>query len=113
MNLESVQVGDTLIWHGRHYSDSRVVKVDRLTKTQIVIDLSKFRKSDGYNVGDKNVWSKARVTIPKEGEIKKIQEARLHQKLIYAVNGACQIDKLRDMTLEQLQQLNTLLEASE
>lgn len=110
MNLESVQLGDQLIWHGRHPADSKVVRVDRTTKTQIIAGNNRFRKSDGYTVGNRGIWNNVTVTIPKEGEIEKIQEARLHQQLIYDINGACQIGRLRTMSLEKLQQLNALLE---
>ena len=109
MNLENVQVGDTLIWNGRYIADSRIVKVTRLTKTQVIVGLDKFRKSDGRSVGG-SAWDTISVTIPKEGEIEKIREARLHRKLAYDISDACQINLLRKMSLKQLQRLNTLLE---
>ena len=111
MNLENVQVGDTLIWNGRHLADSRVVEVTRLTKTQIIIGEQRFRKVNGRAVGAS--YHITRVTIPEEGEIEKIQEARLRRQLMYDINGACQIGKLRILSLEQLQQLNALLETYE
>ncbi len=107
--LENVQVGDTLIWNGRHVADSRVVTVDRLTKTQIIIGDSRYRKSDGRTVGGSG-WNSVSVTIPEKGEIEKIREARLHRQLMYEINGACQIGQLRILSLEKLQQLNSLLE---
>ncbi len=109
MNLENVQVGDTLIWNGRNIADSRIVVVSRLTKTQIIIGESKFRKSDGQLVGG-SAWSSHSLTIPKEGEIEEIKIELLHHKLIGRVNDACHINKLRVMSLEQLKQLNSVLE---
>ncbi len=105
--LENVQVGDTLILSGRH--TSRAVKVDRLTKTQIVIDLNKFRKSDGQIVGGSD-WFILSVTIPEEGEIKKIQEARIRLNLEHYINDACQIQLVRKMSLDTLQRLDKILE---
>lgn len=110
MNLENVQVGDTLIWNARLLADSRVVTVTRLTKTQIIINECKFRKSDGRSVSG-SVWSFVNLTIPKEGEIEKIQEAHLRRKLVSKIDNACQIGKLRVMSLKQLQQINALLES--
>jgi len=107
MNLENVQVGDTLIWNDRYATE--IVKVDRLTKTQIIIGSKRFRKSDGQSVGT-SAWHLISVTIPEEGEIEKIQEARLHRQLMYEINGACQISRLRILPLEQLKQINALLE---
>jgi hypothetical protein len=108
MKLENVQVGDTLIWNGRHFADSQVVKVDRLTKTQVVIDDYRYRKSDGRRVGA-SAWDSTWVSMPKEGEIDKIRMARLHRKLVNSIDDACQVNKLRAMSLEQLKQLNSLL----
>lgn len=107
-SLENVQAGDTLIWHGRGLADSRVVKVDRTTKTQIIIGGNRFRKADGRTVGESS-WHSASVSIPREGEIERIREARLHQKLVYKINDECGINKLRDMSLEQLKQLDEVL----
>ncbi len=110
MNLENVQVGDTLIWNGRHLADSRIVKVTRLTKTQIIIGTNRYRKSDGKTVGGGSVWSSNNVRIPEDGEIEKIREAQLHQKLVNQIDDACQINKLRDMPLCTLQEINEVLE---
>lgn len=108
MNLKNVQVGDTLIWHGLHLADSRILTVDRLTKTQVIIGQDKFRKSNGRTVGG-SIWDTANVTIPKEGEIEKIQEAHLRQQLERKINGACQIGQLRTMSIDTLQRLNEVL----
>ena len=109
MNLEEVQVGDTLIWNGRHIANAQIVKVDRLTKTQIIISGgTRFRKSDGY-IAD-STWHSVNLTIPKEGEIEKIQEAQLHRNLVNRISDACQINKLRAMSLDTLQRLNEVLE---
>ncbi len=112
MNLENVQVGDTLILGLRRVVDSQIVTVDRLTKTQIIVNGKRYRKSNGYSVGKNICWGAARLMIPKEGEIEEIREARLHRKLVNDVDDACHINKLRAMSLEQLRQLNALLETS-
>ena len=49
MSLENVKAGDRVIYNGYRLS---VEVVDRVTKTMIVIDGVKFRKSDGFMVGD-------------------------------------------------------------
>ncbi len=109
--LENVQVGDTLILNGRgRASDAHIVKVDRLTKTQIIINSNRFRKFDGRVVGGGSIWNSLSVTIPREGEIKKIQEARLRLQLEHSINDACQIQLVRKMSLDTLQQLSKILE---
>ena len=108
-NLENVQVGDTLIWNGRGLAGSKVVTVDRLTKTQIIIGDNRYRKSGGRRVGS-DPWNSSNVTIPKESEIEKIHLARRHRELVNRVNDACHINKLRAMSLDTLRKLNKVLE---
>ena len=109
--LENVQMGDQLIWNGRGLSERKVVRVDRTTKTQIIIGRHRFRKSDGYTVGDRDLWHNITVSIPKEGEIEKVHEMRLHADLSHKIEGACCHNNLKPMTLQQLQKINTLLES--
>ncbi len=112
MNLESVQVGDTLILTRRHRADSEVVTVSRLTKTQIIVGIgdSRFRKSDGGTVGASLYGP--HLAIPEEGDIKEISDARLRRQLIGRVSNACEISRLRALPLEKLQQLSDLLETT-
>ena len=107
MNLESVQTGDTLIYNDRNPADSKIVEVERTTKTQIIAGGQRFLKSSGRLVGT-TVWDSVNVTIPKDGEIEKVQNARLHQRLVYKISGACQVNQLRKLTLDQLEELNAL-----
>ncbi len=109
MKLENVQTGDTLIKNGRYRADSNTVKVDRVTKTQIIIGEFRFRKSDGCRVG-RTQWNRTYLSIPREGEIDKIREAHFRQRLINAIGEACHINLLREMPLEKLQQLKAILE---
>ena len=110
MNLESVQVGDQLIWNDRQIADSQIVKVTRLTKTQIIIGTNRYRKSNGQTVGGGSIWNTIHVTIPKEGEIEKIQEAQFHRKLVNQIDVECRYNKLRKMSLDTLRKLNEVLE---
>lgn len=55
MSLENVQAGDVLIrCYNCHTTD--IVTVTRVTRTQIVIDDYKYRKSDGRRVGNRDPW---------------------------------------------------------
>ena len=111
MRLESVKAGNILIWNGRGLSDSKIVRVERITKTQIIIDGHRFRKADGYPVGQTSIWNRVNVTIPKEGEVEKVREARLYVSLVNKIEGACCRNNLKQMPLSALQKLNTLLES--
>lgn len=52
--LSNVKVGDTLLWvHGASYYPSKtLVSVERITETQIITNVGKFRKRGGNKVGD-------------------------------------------------------------
>lgn len=72
-NLIDVKVGDLLI---KHFRDVRsVVKVEKLTPTQIVVTGGdRFRKKDGYEIGSGGFYS-CYITIPKEGEVESVRRA--------------------------------------
>ena len=72
-NLADVKVGDLLI---KHYRVIRsVVKVEKLTPTQIVVTGgNRFRKKDGCEIGSGGFYY-CHITIPKEGEVESIRRA--------------------------------------
>jgi len=107
MNLENVQPGDTLIWNGNR--DQRITTVDRVTKTQIITDYGRYRKSDGGAVGPQLAFGNNSLSIPELDEVEKVHEQLLHKKLVGRVNDACQLHCLRKLSLETLQQLNEIL----
>ena len=72
--LEDVQVGDQVLWVG-HYN-KRILTVTRLTKTAIVCEHEKFRKSDGCSV-PLDVWNRAYIEVLTED--KRVQ-MQLEQK---------------------------------
>ena len=69
--LSNVEVGDTLLWvHGLVYNQKRtLVSVERITETQIVTKVSKFRKRDGKEVGFSDSFSRSYVRQVTEEEI--------------------------------------------
>ncbi len=77
MSLENVQPGDTLIWHTDFGRIKRLITVVRVTKTQIVIDGFKFRKTDGYRIGFGSTMNRSQVTIPSDHEIEEIFRSKL------------------------------------
>jgi hypothetical protein len=109
INLEYVKAGDTLIWHGRHSGDSRIVTVDRTTKTQIIFAGNKFRRSDGGLIGG-STWNCSCVNTPRPGEIEKVNTLRIQQRLVGKVYDGCKINLLREMSVDTLKQLLEVLE---
>lgn len=72
-NLADVKVGDLLIKHLR--GSRSVVKVEKLTPTQIVVTSGdRFRKRNGSKIGSGGFYY-CYITLPKEGEVKSISRA--------------------------------------
>jgi hypothetical protein len=70
-NFENVKVGDLVISHHRHTTS--VVKVERVTPTQLVVTGGeRFRKKDGCGIGSGGFYY-SYITIPKEGEVESIR----------------------------------------
>ena len=72
-NLADVKVGDLLIKHFRGIRS--VVKVEKLTPTQIVVTGGdRFRKKDGCEIGSGGFYF-CYITHPKEGEVESIRRS--------------------------------------
>lgn len=70
-NFENVKVGDLLI--SQHRGIKNVVKVERVTPTQLVVTGGeRFCKKDGYGIGCGGFYY-SYITIPKEGEVESIR----------------------------------------
>lgn len=81
-DLNEVKVGDTLIYITTW--DRALCKVKSITPTQIVTDRGRFKKKDGFRVGG-DTWTYSQVAIPKEGEIKQIEERIFIQNVLHKV----------------------------
>ena len=75
-DFKSLKAGDKVIINSSFYDD-RVETIDRITNTQIVIGNSKFKRTNGWQIGD-NIWSKTRLSI---GTPEKIAEIEHKQRM--------------------------------
>lgn len=65
-DLSNVQVGDLVISH--HRTGRRVLKVEKITPTQIVtIGGLRYRNKDGYVIGSGGFYHDY-ITVPKEAK---------------------------------------------
>lgn len=72
-DLSNVQVGDFVISHCR--AGRRVLKVEKITPTQIVtVGNKRYRKKDGYAIGSGGFYYDS-ITVPKEGEVESIRRS--------------------------------------
>lgn len=96
--LKDLQVGDTILvscaWN------RRLSKVQRVTKTLIVVDNIRFNRQSGWQLGQGR-WNTSKLYVPTEKEIAKIKEEEIHKKLVYAIQD-CDFRKLSTDKLKQV-----------
>lgn len=81
-DLNEVKVGDVLIYITTW--NRTLCKVKSITPTQIVTDKGRFKKKNGFRVGG-DTWTYSQVAIPKEGEIKRIEENMFIGEVLHKV----------------------------
>ena len=82
--LKDLQVGDEVLVIGR--SCRRVAKIDKVTKTQIVVNNDRFRRDSGWQYGGDS-WSRKSIRVPTEKEISDVKEENFRKKLIYEISS--------------------------
>ena len=86
-SLSNIRPGDKVILRNSSpYSLNKVVTVDRITKTQIIIGLQRFRISDGDQLGSRGQWSYCWITTATPDEIAEVerqQQLRQEQEHVY------------------------------
>lgn len=82
--LKDLVVGDDVLVEGVIHR--RIAKVDKVTKTQIVVDNARFRRDSGWQCGSDS-WNVRRISVPTEKEISDIKEENLRKTLIYAISS--------------------------
>lgn len=82
--LKDLQVGDSVLVTGMSYR--RIAKIDKVLKTQIVVDNARFRKDSGWQCGG-NSWNRKSISVPTEKEISDIKEENHRKTLIYFISS--------------------------
>lgn len=106
-NLENIKVGDKL-YIGSSYLHEGVYRVDRVTKTQVMVGTLRFRKRDGYQVGG---YAIARLATS-EDEKRMVAEKRYNtllaavRKIDFRRCSSDQLEKIIEIANPQLK--NTL-----
>lgn len=99
IDLTNVKVGDTVLLKNTGYSNERLEKVDKVTKTQIHAGNIRFRISDGYEVGSDG-WGRACLKIPTEEDvvrIKKKDRTRVLVSFIKTNVDKCPLEDLEEI----------------
>lgn len=69
--LKDLVAGDDVLVVGR--SCRRIAKIDKVTKTQIVVNNARFRRDSGWQCGSDR-WNVTRISVPTEKEISDIEK---------------------------------------
>lgn len=82
--LKDLIAGDDVLVTGMFCR--RIVKVDKVTKTQIIVDNAKFNKDSGWQCGSDR-WNVRKISVPTEKVISDVKEENLRKNLIYAISS--------------------------
>mgnify|MGYP000182229670 CR=1 FL=1 len=82
--LKDLVVGDEVLVTGTF--NRRIAKVDKVTKTKIVIDNARFRRDSGWQCGSDR-WNVRRISVPTEKEISDVKEENLRKILINTISS--------------------------
>lgn len=104
--LKDLQVGDDVLVTCTLYR--RIVKVDKVTKTQIIAGNTRFRRDSGWQCGGDR-WNVRRISVPTEKEITEIKEENLRKTLIYAINSF----DFKRLSIDKLKQVYNIVEGKE
>ena len=82
--LKDLVAGDEVLVIGTF--NRRIAKVDKVTKTQIIVNNARFRRDSGWQCGSDR-WNVTRISVPTEKEISDVKEKNLRKTLIYTISS--------------------------
>ena len=104
--LKDLVAGDEVLVTGTFRR--RIAKVDKVTKTQIVVDNARFRRDSGWQCGSDR-WNVRRISVPTEEEISDVKEENLRKSLIYAISSF----DFKRLTTNELKQVYNIVKGKE
>ena len=104
--LKDLVAGDEVLVTGTLHR--RIAKVDKVTKTQIVIDNARFRRDSGCQFGSDR-WNVRRISVPTEKEISDVKEENLRKILINTISSF----DFKRLSTDELKQLYNIVKGKE
>lgn len=81
--IEDLKEGDTVIIGGHGAGRfSSIGKVSRITKAQVIVGTTKYRKTDGWQVGG-DMWSRTFLRKADPAQIQKVKDRQLKMKIVH------------------------------
>lgn len=104
--LKDLVVGDYVLVYGMNHR--RIAKVDKVTKTQIVVDNARYRRNSGWQCGSDR-WNVKMISVPTEKEISDVKEENLRETLIYAISTF----DFKRLSTDELKQVYNIVKGKE
>ena len=104
--LKDLVAGDDVLVTG--ISHRHIAKVDKVTKTQIVVGNTRFRRDSGWQCGSDR-WNVTRISVPAKKEISDIEEEDLRKALIYVISSS----DFERLSTDKLKQVYNIVKGKE
>lgn len=104
--LKDLIAGDDVLVAGR--SCRCITKIDKVTKTQIVVNNARFRRDSGWQCGSDR-WNIRRISVPTEKDISDVKEENLRKTLIYAISSS----DFERLSTDKLKQVYNIVKGKE
>lgn len=104
--LKDLVEGDEVLVTGMYHR--HIAKVDKVTKTQIIVNNARFRRDSGWQCGGDS-WSRKSISVPTEKEISDIKEENLRNTLVYAISSF----DFKRLSTDELKQVYNIVKGKE
>lgn len=104
--LKDLVEGDEVLVTGMFHR--HIAKVDKVTKTQIIVNNARFRRDSGWQCGSDR-WNIRRISVPTEKEISDVTEEDLRKTLVYAIRSF----DFERLSTDELKQVYNILKGKE
>lgn len=104
--LKDLVAGDEVLVTDMYYR--RIAKVDKVTKSQIIVDNVRFRRNSGWQCGNDR-WNVKSISVPTEKEISDIKEENFRKELIYAIRSF----DFKRLSTDELKQVYNIVKGKE
>ena len=85
-----------------------IAKVDKVTKTQIIVNNARFRRDSGWQCGSDR-WNVRRISVPTEKEISDVKEENLRKILINTISSF----DFKRLSTDELKQVYNIVKGKE
>lgn len=104
--LKDLVAGDDVLVTGMYHR--HIAKINKVTKTQIVVDNARFRRDSGWQYGGDS-WSRKSISVPTEKEISEVKEENLRKNLIYTISSF----DFKRLSTDELKQVYNIVKGKE